>query len=90
MTDTLVLNPVFGFEELREHELVAVDGGNINWNAVSQMLAQAQAYATAHSAQLQTAGRNAMAASLTALACRATPGQAALGGVVTFVFTYTP
>ncbi|MDR1329152.1 MAG: hypothetical protein LBK23_06090 [Oscillospiraceae bacterium] len=28
MENTLVLNPGFGFEELREDELLAVDGGN--------------------------------------------------------------
>jgi hypothetical protein len=45
MTDTLVLNPEFGFEELREDELVAVDGGLDPWLAIQQLAAQAQKYA---------------------------------------------
>jgi hypothetical protein len=42
MSDTLVLNPMFGFEELSSEELLEVDGGVI-WANVGAGLALASA-----------------------------------------------
>jgi hypothetical protein len=89
MTDTLVLNPVFGFEELREDELAMVDGGvNINWNAVSQALAQAQMWAIAHSAQLYVGGVNAINYVVPSVICGANAGQTMACMVAGFAVGY--